>query len=148
MRNIKSYQWFGLASIVLIILAFLRNNPEDVLDINIHDTYYVVTYSNILIVLCVFYILIGFFYWLLYKFKVQTSKILTKIHTCVTINAIPIYFLGNKLIKLFTSSNDSFPLFNDTSYTNVFLTILVISVGITQLLFVYNLIASLIRTKI
>ena len=131
----------------LIMLRFYWWNFEDaVLDINVHDTYYIIHYSHILQILAILYALAGLIYWLLIRFEFALIKSLTKTHSICTLSIIPLYFIGNFLLDKFY--NSEFPLFDDTSKFIIFITILIIIGLIAQLIFFINTITSIVKNLI
>jgi len=138
------YYYFWITAIILIAISIYWLNFEDaVLDINVHDTYFVIHNSHILQLIAIIYSLLGFFYWLFKKVNVKLINALTRLHTAITILVIPIYFIGHPLFISFPESN--FPLFDDTPKIQVFITILVLITLIAQLLFILNVIISLFK---
>lgn len=137
----KAHHYFCITCLFLLLLWFYWSNSDDAIDINIYDTYYVIANVHIVKLLFVLYGFAGFIYWAFNKAEVSLIRILTKLHVLVTIGSIPVYFLGLKLFKLFPP-NTNFPLVDDLSDENVFLTLLFLFVFIAQLLFVINLVIS------
>jgi len=140
----KPYLFFWIATIFLIMLSIYWWNFEDaVLDINIHDTYFIIHNSHILLLLAILYALVGLTYWVLLKFQVALSKSLTQIHYICSLIIIPIYFIGNFFLDKFHKSE--FPLFDNTSKFVIFITILIFIGLIAQLFFFINVILSLFK---
>ena len=138
MFKFKAHQYFWITCLFFLLLWFYWSNSDDAFDINIHDTYFVIANSHILKLLFVLYGFTGFIFWAFYKTKVPLIKILTKLHVLITIGSVPVYFLGLKLFKLYPP-NTNFPLIDDLSNENMFLTLLFLFVIIVQLLFIINL---------
>ncbi|MDF0708480.1 cbb3-type cytochrome c oxidase subunit I [Flagellimonas okinawensis] len=59
-------------------------SEDAVLDINVHDTYYVITYLHLAILLSVFFLMIGVVYWVMHKENGPLSRWLTWIHIALT----------------------------------------------------------------
>ena len=138
------YYYFWITVTVLIALSIHWLNFEDaVLDINVHDTYFVIHNSHILQLIAIIYSLLGFIFWLFKKVNVKLINALTRLHTAITILVIPIYFIGHPLFISFSESN--FPLFDDTPKIQIFITILVLITLITQILFILNVLISLFK---
>ena len=147
MLKLKTHQYYWLSCFLLLILWVISYYSEDILDINVHDTYYVIHYTGIIEILFLLYASLGFIYLAFYKFNIKLITSLTIIHTVVSIGSVLIYFLGLKLINLFSPKTD-FPLFNDLSNENVFVTILFLFAFIAQLLFILNILISSIKYAI
>lgn len=140
----KVYLYFWSIALLLIAFSIYSYTIEDaVLDINVHDTYFIIHYSHILQLLAIIYAVLGFIYWLLNQLKVTLLKFLTLIHSIISILIIPIYILGYYLIDFFFKPK--FPLFDDTSNHHVFTTIIVFIGLISQLFFILNLVTSLFK---
>ncbi len=67
----KTYVIFWSFVLVLLLLSFCQNDKT--LDINIHDTYFVFSQQQILILISMLFGLTGLIYWTLerYRFKPQ-----------------------------------------------------------------------------
>jgi cytochrome c oxidase subunit 1 len=61
----KSYLLFFLAVPIVLLIGFLGG--EAILDINILDTYYLITYRHLAILISILLVIIGMGYWLLQK---------------------------------------------------------------------------------
>lgn len=89
------------------------HNPDETLDINIHDTYFVIACLHMGVLLFVFYFINGFAYWLVQKvLKKPLFRYLTLIHSVIVIGSYIFYWLILLYCKLFLS-NSKFPLFDD-----------------------------------
>jgi heme/copper-type cytochrome/quinol oxidase subunit 1 len=142
--NQNAYYFFWITAIVLIALSIYWLNFEDaVLDINVHDTYFVIHNSHILQLLAIIYSFLGFIYWFFKKIDIKLMRVLTRLHTAITILVIPIYFIGHPLFISFSESN--FPLFDDTAKIQIFITVLVLITLVAQLLLILNVIISLFK---
>lgn len=67
-----------------IILLFGVWSSESVLDINVHDTYFVIAYLYLAIIFSIIFVIIGMGYWIMYKTKRKLSKWLNRIHIGLT----------------------------------------------------------------
>lgn len=146
MQKIKTHYWFWITSIFFLVLTFLYwfISATSAIDINFHDTYFVMASFDITVILVVLYSIAGLIYWLFSKFKVSTNRILSKIHTIITIGSILIYYVGYYIIE--SRPKSEFPLFDDGSLSIMtFKTILIFIVLVTQLLFLANIITSLTK---
>ena len=110
-KNIKVYHLFWVVAIISLLIGVF--NPEETLDINIHDTYFVIACLHMGVLLFVFYFINGFAYWLVQKvLKKPLLRYLTLIHSVIVIGSYIFYWLILLYCKLFLS-NSQFPLFDD-----------------------------------
>ena len=148
----KPYLLFWLTALYIIVSEYylrvkiagsaLDININDDFVFNIHDTYYVI--PEISFTLGVFYILLGFIHFSFKFSKVQLVTILTKIHVLVSIGVIIIEELAFAIVNPFRYNE--FPLFDPSVNYQTFLTILLILVLIAQILFIFNITYSSIKT--
>ena len=142
--NKNVYLYFWTTAIVLIAVSFyLFYFQDSVIDINVHDTYFVIHNSHILQLLAFIYIFLGFIYWLFKKGNIKLITVLTKVHTAFTLLVIPVYLIGYHLFILFFESN--FPMFDHTPKIQIFLKIIVLVTLIAQLLLILNVIIGLFK---
>ncbi len=99
----KPYLIFWGVIPLLLFQSFYQDNQT--LDINIHDTYYVFSQQQLLVLLSLFFALTGFIYWLLKNFHFKTLILLNALHLIFTVGIILInsirdflldYFLGTR----------------------------------------------------
>ncbi|MCA1918206.1 hypothetical protein B0A79_17080 [Flavobacterium piscis] len=144
-KNIKVYHLFWVVAIISLLIGVF--NPEETLDINIHDTYFVIAGFHMAVVLFVCYFISGFAYWLIQKaLKKPLIKYLTLIHSVILIGSYIFYWLIILYCKLFLS-NHEFPLFDDgsrlISITLAFEFVLIIFVALP--IFIVNLAIGILR---
>ncbi|MBB4801978.1 heme/copper-type cytochrome/quinol oxidase subunit 1 [Flavobacterium nitrogenifigens] len=118
-QKVKVYHLFWITALIILLIGICIS--EDTLDVNIHDTYFVIRYFEISIVLFTLYFLMGLGYWIVQKiFKKQLIHPLTVIHSFILIGSFLIYwgiFLYNKLFR-----DNDFPLFDNYLLINLVLT--------------------------
>jgi len=146
-KNIKVYNLFWIvATLILLIGLSGINDPDDVFDINVHDTYFVIHHFYAAVVMFLFYFLNGLGYWLIQKvYKKHLITCLTIIHSIILIGSFIIYWLVIFYSKLITL-RIPFPLFDNYQLINLTLvieTVLIIFVAIP--LFLINLLIGLFR---
>lgn len=102
LQKIKVYHLFWMVSLLIVIIGIVQNNdPNDFLDINIHDTYYVISNFNCTVFLFTCYFLMGLGYWLVQKvLKKQLVKFLTLTHSIILIGSFIFYWIVVLLVKL------------------------------------------------
>ena len=126
LKQIKAHHLFLIVSILILLIGTYRSiDPNSGLDINIHDTYYVMSNYHCTIILFTVYFLMGLLYWLFEKLpQKQLIKPLTIIHSTIMIGSFIIYwliiFLDNKLFVI----DPNFPLLN---YKDQFINITLVS---------------------
>lgn len=125
------------------MISFYCSNSETTIDINVHDTYYVIHHSYLSILFALFYALVGFMYLIFKISKIKLINILTKIHSIITLSSVPLYFVGLEIINL--KPDSYFPLFNDVSNSYYFITIIGILFLLAQFLFILNVAFGLIK---
>jgi heme/copper-type cytochrome/quinol oxidase subunit 1 len=131
----KSYFLLLLAAITFLILSFTVDKKET-LDINVHDTYYVITFQHACILLCSIFFITGMIYFIFNFFEIQFISILSLIHVYGTLVFLGMffYYLG----KINSSS-----IFDSIDYNSKTIISLLIFAGL-QLLFVFNILLKLI----
>lgn len=140
MKLYRSHVYFWITAFAFLLYSIFLQNSEETIDINIRDTYFIIANSHVMMLFSVVLLFIGLIYYLHFKFEITQLKLLSKIHTVITISCIVIYLTGS----LFLKEND-FPLFEETYSLHNFL-ILIIFIGIIiQPLFAINSIFSLIK---
>jgi heme/copper-type cytochrome/quinol oxidase subunit 1 len=147
LKKIKVYHAFWIVAVLILIIGLLQNNdPEAFLDINFHDTYYVIRNLDCTIFLSSCYFLMGLGYWLLQKvFKKQLVKYLTIIHSVVLIGSFVFYWMVIFYSKLFITEN-SFPFNNNYISTNTTLLIeFLLIIFIAMPVYIVNLLIGLFR---
>ncbi|RXM43587.1 hypothetical protein [Flavobacterium sp. YO64] len=151
LNKIKVYHIFWIVALLILIIGFIQNNddPTANLDINIHDTYYVVRNFDSTIFLFICYFIMGFGYWLVQKvFRKKLVKALTILHSIIFIGSFVIYWIVLLYSKMFLQKPE-FPSFlSDYQLINstLVLELLVITfIGIP--VYIINLLIGLIRKK-
>lgn len=144
MKKIKLHYYFWLVSGCFIISTlFTQTDSNSTIDINLHDTYYVIHHSVILLFFATFYGLIGFIYFIFFLRRIRLFTIVTKIHSTVTLGLLPTYFIG--LLVLEMKNDSEFPLFDDNLGFQWFVFILSLFFVFAQILFILNIIFNLIK---
>ncbi len=139
------YYYFWITAILLIALSIYWLNFEDaVLDINVHDTYFVIHHSHILQLLAIIYSFLGFIYWLFQKINIKLVKTLTQLHTSISILIIPLYFICSYLLELLYPPSN-FPLLDSIQNSQLLITIITLIGLLAQLLIIFNIVISIIR---
>ncbi|WP_396600915.1 hypothetical protein [Algibacter sp. R77976] len=136
------YFWATAAITVLTGYDYYTNISYEALEINVNDTYYVISNLDITILIAYALAFIGLIYYLHAVFRVPLIKFLTTIHTLATIGCIILYFLSPFLPL---KNDKEFPLFDDEIYIDSFLIIIGSVFIFTQTLLLSNSIISIIK---
>lgn len=97
------YLTFWIISLVIFFIGFpYRNQPQEVLDINFDDTYYVISFFQLSLFFGLFYFLIGFGYWLVNRLRGRLNKTLLFVHTFIMLGSL----IGVLIIWNTTNEND------------------------------------------
>lgn len=127
-------------SIPLIMLSGFVSSVEN-LDINIHDTYYVFSLTDLNILISILFAIIGLGYWIMLKANRKLSKWLNLAHIALTFGGILLIWI---LSQLYRESIVEFD-FNDNLTLAIYLIVLISVIG--QIIFPINIISGLIKNK-
>ena len=124
---------------------------DSALDINVHDTYFVVGHFHIVMGLSAIYgMFAGVYHWFPKMYGRMMNKKLGYIHFWLTfISAygvfFPMHFLGLAGLPRRYYTNSAFPMFDGLSDINEIITSFAILGGLVQLLFVFNFFYSIFK---
>ena len=143
----KEYIYFWLSALIIFILGlFTFSDKNAVIDINIHDTYYIIHIFHLITLISLLYFILGSIYWMFKKLKIPLIKNLSLIHLFITIGGLLIYFL---LMTLFKDDTEIEPgIYNESSTLGTLLIILFFLIVFAQLLFLLNIIIGFIKILI
>ena len=126
---------------------------DSALDINVHDTYFVVAHFHLVMGISALYgMLAGMYHWFPIMFGKMMNKNLGYVHFWITaISAygvfFPMHFIGMAGLPRRYYTNSNFPLFDDLADTNQIITMFAILGASVQLVFLYNFIYSMFYGK-
>ena len=126
---------------------------DSALDINVHDTYFVVAHFHLVMGISALYgMLAGIYHWFPRLFGRMMNKNLGYIHFWVTAVCaygvfFPMHFIGMAGLPRRYYTNSSFPLFDDLADTNMIITVFAIIGALIQIVFLYNFIYSIFYGK-
>ncbi len=126
---------------------------DSALDINVHDTYFVVAHFHLVMGISALYgMLAGIYHWYPILFGRMMNKNLGYIHFWVTaISAygvfFPMHFIGMAGLPRRYYTNSNFPLFDDLADTNQIITMFALMGAAVQLIFLYNFIYNIFYGK-
>ena len=109
MTKFDAPRWFLWTSLPFLamqaVFSFFWHSPS--VSVPIHDTYYVVTNSQILFLVAAFFVFIALVYWIMLKMNRKLHKGLSVVHYFVTIIAILILIVGMVISSFFTVSDSA-----------------------------------------
>ncbi len=117
---------------------------DSALDINVHDTYFVVAHFHIVMgVSAILGMLAGVYHWFPKLFLRKMNKNMGYIHFWITFVSaygvfFPMHFLGLAGVPRRYYSNTEFPMFENLQDINVLITIFAILGGLGQVIFLFN----------
>lgn len=126
---------------------------DSTLDINVHDTYFVVAHFHLVMGISALYgLFAGVYHWFPKMFNRMMDKNLGYLHFWLTaIGAygvfFPMHFVGMAGLPRRYYSNTAFPYFDDLADTNKMITYFAIATAFAQLFFVYNFVKSIFYGK-
>lgn len=145
--NHPTHQWFFRSSIILLLMGvflFLLKNKSSI-DIQLHDTYLVVTVAPILITFSLILLLLGGIYYLIsFVFEKRLNQLLSKIHYYFSSLTMAGFLISLWSFQNFFTVNPTYELFKMVKL------IIVVFGGIfliAQLLFLVNIILSFFSKK-
>lgn len=134
----------GLTGIIL---------ADSTLDINVHDTYFVIAHFHLVMGISAIYgMFAGIYHWFPKMFGRMMNKNLGYIHFWVTVVCaygvfFPMHFIGLAGLPRRYYTNTAFPLFDDLADINVLITVFAIVGAIFQLVFLWNFFSSIFYGK-
>jgi cytochrome c oxidase subunit 1 len=124
---------------------------DSALDINVHDTYFVVAHFHIVMGLsAIFGMFAGVYHWFPRMFGRRMNKSLGYIHFWITFVCaygvfMPMHFLGMAGLPRRYYTNTAFPMFDDLADINVLISVFAIVGGLAQVAFIFNFFYSAVR---
>jgi cytochrome c oxidase subunit I len=126
---------------------------DSTLDINVHDTYFVVAHFHLVMGISALYgFFAGVYHWYPRIFGRMMNKTLGYIHFWVTAVCaygvfFPMHFIGMAGLPRRYYTNTAFPLFDELADTNVLITMFAIVGSAFQLLFFWNFFYNIFKGK-
>ena len=126
---------------------------DSALDINLHDTYFVVAHFHLVMGISALYgLFAGVYHWYPRMFGRMMNKTLGYVHFWITaISAygvfFPMHFIGMAGLPRRYYTNTNFPYFDDVANINVIITLFALLAGAAQIIFLYNFISSMYYGK-
>ena len=126
---------------------------DSALDINVHDTYFVVAHFHLVMGISALYgVFAGVYHWFPKMFGRMMNKNLGYLHFWITAICaygvfFPMHFIGMAGLPRRYYTNSNFPLFDDTANTQIVITVFAIIAGFAQIIFLYNFFSSIFYGK-
>ncbi|MFD2541339.1 hypothetical protein ACFSSB_03345 [Lacinutrix gracilariae] len=135
----KPHLIFLLSIPIIILFGILDRN--EMLDINVHDTYFVFSQIDLTILISILFGIIGIGYWMMLKANRKLSKWLNLIHITLTFGGILLIWI---LAQLFRESIMEYN-FNNNLTFGIYLIALIAIFG--QLIYPINIISGIIKKR-
>ncbi len=126
---------------------------DSTLDINVHDTYFVVAHFHLVMGISALYgMFAGIYHWYPRMYGRMLNKNLGYVHFWVTAVCaygvfFPMHFIGMAGLPRRYYTNTNFPLFDDLQNVNVIITMFALIGGVFQLVFLFNFFYSMFYGK-
>lgn len=126
---------------------------DSTLDINVHDTYFVIAHFHLVMGISALYgMFAGVYHWFPRMFGRMLNKNLGYVHFWVTTVCaygvfFPMHFIGMAGLPRRYYTNSAFPLFDDLQDVNVLITMFAIVGAIFQVVFLWNFFHSIFKGK-
>jgi cytochrome c oxidase subunit 1 len=126
---------------------------DSTLDINVHDTYFVIAHFHLVMGISALYgMFAGIYHWYPKMFGRMLNKNLSYVHFWVTTICaygvfFPMHFIGMAGLPRRYYTNTNFPLFDDLQDVNVLITVFALIGGAFQLVFLFNFFYSIFYGK-
>ena len=126
---------------------------DSTLDINVHDTYFVVAHFHLVMGISALYgMFAGIYHWFPKMFGRMLNKNMSYVHFWVTTVCaygvfFPMHFIGMAGLPRRYYTNTNFPLFDDLQNVNVLITVFALVGGVFQLVFLFNFFSSIFYGK-
>ncbi|WP_373074908.1 cbb3-type cytochrome c oxidase subunit I [Zeaxanthinibacter enoshimensis] len=122
---------------------------DSTLDINVHDTYFVVAHFHLVMGISALYgLFAGVYHWFPKMFGKMMNKNLGYVHFWVTAVCaygvfFPMHFVGMAGVPRRYYENTAFPMFDELTDVQVLMTVFALIAGAAQLVFAYNFVHSI-----
>ncbi|OGS72136.1 MAG: cytochrome c oxidase subunit I [Flavobacteria bacterium RIFCSPLOWO2_12_FULL_35_11] len=126
---------------------------DSALDINVHDTYFVVAHFHLVMgVSAIYGMFAGVYHWFPKMYGRMMNKVLGYWHFWITVVAaygvfFPMHFVGLAGLPRRYYANTAFPLFDDVADVNIVITLFAILGGAAQIIFLTNFFISIYKGK-
>ncbi|WP_024770899.1 cbb3-type cytochrome c oxidase subunit I [Aquimarina macrocephali] len=135
----KPHLIFLLTIPIIMLIGFLSRGA--VLDINIHDTYYIIDYFYLATLISILFGIIGLGYWIMQKVNRKLSKWLNWAHIVLTFGGVILVPILNQLYRKEIIEYK----FNNN--LTLVITVIILLMILGQLIFPINIIYGLIKNR-
>ncbi len=139
----KPYLFFWGLIPLLLVLGFVKS--DEVININIHDTYFIIVMFHFVIFLSFLLLILGLGYWIVLKLKKRLFKILSVLHVGFTFLGIVVLLITLMIPNnIITSTNT---LLDSLKTINILLTLGVLLIVFGQVFYPFNILLSLFKKE-
>lgn len=136
-----NYFWVTALLIFIVGTLYCLISNTTTLNINVHDTYFVIDYFHFTVFFTLLYFFLGAIYWILYTLRLNISAKLTKLHAKATTGIVFIYLVATPILNI---------IYKDSSYNDsaeILPLLLFVIFILVQPLLLINIIVGLVRGK-
>lgn len=138
---------FLILIVILLSYGFYRGN--EIVDINIHDTYFVISWKHLMLLISTIYGLLALVYFSILKLNFRLINWMTVFHVLISVIGLVAIFALPKLMR------DSFPIdlttiMEDTKYNEQVgygIVVSIFALLVAQILFFINIIYALVKGR-
>ncbi|MGO4772244.1 hypothetical protein ACEN2I_11315 [Flavobacterium sp. W22_SRS_FK3] len=144
----KPYFFLGILIPIFLLLGYL--NSDEILDINIHDTYFIIKYPHLGILLSLLYGFPALLYFVFMKLNFRFIKWMTVIHIVVSIAGILLICFLKQLIRK-SDFGDLNSILTDMYFNQKIMgsiVLLFLSIVAVQIFFFINFFYALIKGRV
>lgn len=135
----KPHLFFLLSIPIIMLIGILSGDA--VLNINVHDTYYVIAHLHLATLISILFGIIGIGYWIMQKADKKLSKWLNWIH-------IGLIFGGTLIAWILTNFyRDEIMEYKFNNNLSLIITLIILLMIFGQLIFPINIISGLLKNK-
>ncbi len=147
MKFYKPYIYFWISALIMFIAGLFTYSDENaIIDINFHDTYFIIHLFYLITLISLLYFIEGGIYWIFKKLKISLINYLIQIHIFCTIGGLLIYFI---LMTIFEDDTEiEQGVFNQSSIIGWVIIVILCTIIFSQVLFLINIIIGLTKRLI
>lgn len=139
----NTYICFWAIALIILIVGYFINSPDENFVVNQGDTYYVIANGHLALMLALCYFISGLPYLLFWWLKRRPSAVLTKIHFTVMAGGFVLYYIALFIIQATASKN---PMFDYSSEnTNTLCLAAALAFILVQPVFLVNIVLGAVR---